>query len=708
MKVLVTGATGFLGGYIVDLLADAGHDIRALARVTSKTGLLEGLGAEIVRGDLTDDASLARAVEGVDAVIHAAATMSGPPQEFEAATVAGTRSLLDAAEKAGVTRFVHVSSIGILSAARRSRRNPVTEETAYESNPVFLGVYNKSKMAAEETAIEYARHGKMTVLVVRPGLLYGPRGKWVLPRMGYALGKNCFALVGMGHNCLPVAFVRDCARAVLFAMEKDGPESGAIFNIVDDEPLKQIEYLKRLRRDVRPKLKIVRVPYPLARLFGLFVGIGMKFLKRGNPIATAHLVNCVRPLRYSNRKAKELLGWVPEADKEQYLCETMRCLAESERISRRADIRSLGRPEKPQPSVTAAIVGCGVIADSHLGILRETDHARPVAVCDLNRGMAQELAQRHKILHVYDNLDEMLRTERPQIVHVLTPPQSHAEIACMALERGAHVLVEKPMGLTCEDARRMAQTAKRCGKHLCVDHNHCYDPIMVRARRLIESGAVGDVIWVESYYGFVLGSNRNTRYMLPGAGAHWTFKIPGGLYQNLAPHPVSVALDVLGDVTSVRAQADQSRVVPHQPSDELRIFLETTAGAGMVTVSLAASPRFQYIDIHGTKMRVKVDLLNKWLITESVGKGIPKPISRAMMNCRHGKTVLRGTLGGMVKVLRRKWTPYDGMAVLIKEFYAAVQDGREPPVTAEEGLAVMEVMDETWRQIGPLGDTKLP
>ena len=701
MKTLVTGASGFLGGYVVEELVAAGHEVRALVRPTSRTRRLVALGVECVVGDMTDAESLERAVAGVEAVVHAAATMRGTPQEFEAATVAGTRAIVEAARRAGVRRFVHVSSIAVLSMAELPRGEAITEETPYESDPAFLGIYTASKLKAEREALARADDGTMQVVVIRPGLLYGPQGKWVLPRMGYALGRNAFAVVGMGGNTLPVCYVRNCARAIRLALERDGLD-GETFNIVDDEPVRQGEYLRLLKRHVRPKLKVVRVPYVVARCVGFATGLGMKLLKRGNPIATSHLKACVRRLRYSNGKAKAVLGWTPVKSTAEALDETMRSFADAERLSRRADLKALGRPPAGARPITACLIGCGVIAETHLHTLRRMENARVLAVCDAVAQAAQRVAAEFGVPKTYTDAAAMIEAERPDLVHVLTPPQTHAPLALMALERGAHVYVEKPMAMDADEARRMVACAERAGRHLCVGHNHLFDPVMVRARRLIESGAAGEVIWAESYYGFDLGNNLASRYMLPGGGAHWTFHVPGGLYQNLAPHPLSVALDVIGRPDSIRAEADPCRVVPHQPTDELRVNLRGAGGAGLIVVSLAASPRFQYLDIHGRDMRITVDFLNQWLVCEGVGRGMPKPLARALANFGHGWTVLRGTAAGMVKVLLRRWTPYAGMALLIRECYAALQRGEAPPVSGEDGLLTMEIMDEVWRQIGPL------
>ena len=701
MKVLITGASGCLGSHLAELFNEAGHDVRAFVRKTSRTGPLEEMGLEIVRGDLKNPHSLARAVEGMEVVVHAASTMSGTPQEFAAATVQGTRDLLAAAETAGVGRFVYVSSIVVLSMQQPAGGEAISEDAPYETDEKLLSHYTRSKLEAEKAVLEYAGKGRMAVLVLRPGLLYGPRGKVLLPRTGYPFGRNWYVVIGMGGNPLPVCYVRNCADAILKAAEMTNVTEG-VFNIVDDETFTQIEYLREIKYGVRPGLKIVRMPYLLARVAAAVGETAGRILKLPWPFRTSHMIQCRRRLKYSNEKARQLLGWEPRTGKKEALAATARYFTGKESFSRRADIRFVGRPCPGGRPLRTCLIGCGMIAKTHAKILSGIRHSHLAGLCDSNPEAARELAGQYPSAHPYTEVRAMLKAERPDVVHVLTPPQSHETLTEIAAEFGCNVLVEKPMALDAAAARKMADIAEKANIKLCVDHNHLYDPVMVETRKLLELGRLGDILWVESYYGFDLGSNPACRYMLPGGEKHWTFRIPGGLYQNLAAHPICLALEVLGAPTKVSAHARYGRVLPHAPNDELRVLLETSNASGLVTVSLAASPRHQYLHIYGTRMTLFVDLLNKWIIAQGVMKGVPKPISRAMMNIRHGCTVLRGTLGGMFKVLTRRWTPYDGMESLIKEFYRAIQSGEEPPVTPEDAIQVMEIMDETWKQIGPL------
>jgi predicted dehydrogenase/nucleoside-diphosphate-sugar epimerase len=699
MKVLITGASGFLGGYLSELFVQAGHQVRGMVRRTSRTDLLDRLGVEAVLGDLKDAASLRRAVEGVEVVVHAAATMGGIPQEYAAATVEGTRDLLEAAHRAGVRRFVHVSSISVYPLKPPAGGAAITEESPYETEPLFFTNYTRSKVEADRAALEFAQKGAMEVIVLRPGILYGPRGRWELPRMGYAAGPNRYIVIGGGRKPLPVCHVRSCARAALLAAE--GPLKSGVFNILDDEPFSAMEYLKRLKADVRPRLKVTRVPYVLARAAGWLLGLGTGLIGRPSPLHPAHLVQCARRPTYSNARARDVLGWRPEADKETALAETMGSFAARERVSRRADLAVLGRPVADVPPLSACLIGCGGIAETHLQILGRMKNARVAGLCDTNQEAARVLAERFGVPQVFTDALEMVEALRPDMVHILTPPQSHAAYAELAARAGCNVLVEKPMAMDAAEGERMAACARECGVQLCVDHNHLYDPVMVRARRMMESGMLGDIVWVESYYGFNLGDNPASRYMAPGGERHWSFQLPGGFYQNLAPHPICLALEALGEPTRISAHARYGRVLPHAPTDELRILLETGAASGLVTVSLAASPRFQYLNVLGTKGALFVDLLDKWAIPQQTRRGIPRGISRALMNLGAASTIFFGTLGGMASVLRRRWTPFDGMELLVREFYAALQRGGPPPVGAEEALAVMRVMDEAWRQIGP-------
>jgi len=732
MKALITGASGFLGNCIAEVLVSAGHSARALVPRTSRADFLERLGVEVARGDFRDSGSLrGPAFDGIEVVIHAAA-LPWPEdhRDYEDATEAPTRALLAAAEDAAVRRFVHISSIAVYAIREppvHAAAALIVENAPLEDDLRFLTDSVRSCVESESAAVEFGRRGKMHVLVLRPGILYGPGGDWRLPRMGYPIGSSAYALIGRGRNPLPVCYVGNCARAALRAAENSSVTEGA-FNIVDDELFTPMEFLERLRLEVRPNFRILRFPRaPAHGLAAIGEAIG-KRMGRRSPTRPPALwwVQAARAAlrqsraRYSNEAAKRTLGWRPEVGKEEALARTMQSFSQAERLSRRADLAALrGTGRGASTPVTVCVIGCGNIAAEHLAILGDLDNVKARGVCDINPEAARRTAREYMILRNYADAEEMLRKERPQAVHILTPPDSHAALTELAAKYGCHVFVETPMALSCAEATRMIAAAREHGITLCVGHSLLYEPVMVQARRLLERGDLGEVVWVESYYGLDLGRDPASRYLaggtLPREGKeralaapckkHWAFQLPGGLHQELAPHPLSLALDVLGEKPAgVRPYARYGRLLPTADTDEFRVLLETPRAGGIAAVSIAASPRFLYLNIFGTKMTLFVDLLNQCLVPQRAARARPggqSPLSRAAMNFGRGAAILRGTLGGALRILQKTWSDYDGMELLVREFYASLQEKRPPPVTGEEGLRVMEVMDELWTQSGP-------
>jgi len=215
---LVTGATGFVGAHVVRSLLSRGRGVRCLARPGSDLGNLDGLPVEIVRGDLRDPSSLARAVSGIDTLYHCAADYrlwARDSRELYAANVAGTENVLRAAVEAGARRIVHTSSVATL-AAREDR--PAREEDTAEEGDV-IGHYKRSKVRAERVALRWAAAGA-PVVVVNPSTPVGdldakptPTGRIVAD---YLAGRMP-AYVDTGLN---VVDVRDVAEGHVLAAER--------------------------------------------------------------------------------------------------------------------------------------------------------------------------------------------------------------------------------------------------------------------------------------------------------------------------------------------------------------------------------------------------------------------------------------------------------------------------------------------------------
>src|SRR3954469_22420077 len=199
MTVLVTGASGFLGSHVVDLLVEDGERPRAFA------------------GDIADRAALDTALRGVERVIHCAARTGpwGPEAEYERTNVRGLEMLVQASLDAGAQRFVHVSSITVHGNDVRGTADesaPLREEP----NP-----YSRSKVAGERLLERMIREDAAPVTIVRPGWIYGPRDRASFARLAERVATGHMLVVGGGDNHLPLIYVRDVARGILLAAETE-------------------------------------------------------------------------------------------------------------------------------------------------------------------------------------------------------------------------------------------------------------------------------------------------------------------------------------------------------------------------------------------------------------------------------------------------------------------------------------------------------
>ncbi|MBN2537909.1 NAD-dependent epimerase/dehydratase family protein [candidate division WOR-3 bacterium] len=222
MKALVTGANGFIGSHLCDALLAAGHAVRGLVRASSDLAWLEDKPVELARGELRDQASLERAAAGMDWVFHAAATVRpSDPADFERVNYEGTRVLAEACRRAGVRRFVLLSSAAAAGPAAGPDR-PVTEDDPVQ--PVSR--YGRGKLRAEQALVELRE--RLHSVILRLPAVYGPRDR-----------NSLVLLRGLARGVRPVlpgsfslVYVADVAQAALLAAQAEVP-SGSVYFISD-------------------------------------------------------------------------------------------------------------------------------------------------------------------------------------------------------------------------------------------------------------------------------------------------------------------------------------------------------------------------------------------------------------------------------------------------------------------------------------------
>ena len=278
MTVLVTGAAGFLGSHVVDLLAEGGERVRLMVRLGDRVERPPGAGIEIHQGDICDPAAVSAAVEGVDRVLHCAARTGpwGPAREYEATNVRALEMLVRAASAAGVQRLVHVSSITVHGNDVRG----VADESAplrEEPNP-----YSRSKVAGERLLERMVRDEDAPVTIVRPGWIYGPRDAASFARIARMIETGRMVVVGSGANHLPLIYVGDAARGVLLASEAAQAE-GRSYLLVSDEPVTQLDFLRRIATQLGVPAPGRHIPYRLGMTLGSLAEVAGRLTRRRDP-----------------------------------------------------------------------------------------------------------------------------------------------------------------------------------------------------------------------------------------------------------------------------------------------------------------------------------------------------------------------------------------------------------------------------------------
>ena len=319
MKAVVTGGTGFIGGRLVEELVEKGYRVKCLVRDTSDVKMLKELGAELCHGDLGDAGSLKRLPEGGDVVFHLAALVSdwGEREEFRRFNVEATRTLLEASLKAGVKRFVHMSSSTVVwKSDFWSVHNLIDIDETYPYREKYNDYYNESKVDAEKLVLSFYKDRGLETTVIRPSNVWGAGDLVILPRVATAARKGILFPMGQGDRTVTPCHVSNLARAlVLSAGSASAP--GNIYFINDGVKIRYMEFLRKQLKaagiDWAPGFSI---PYKFAYAVAALMELAYRARKsKKPPVLTRFAVAALAGSRsYSIAKAVRELGYAPSMD----------------------------------------------------------------------------------------------------------------------------------------------------------------------------------------------------------------------------------------------------------------------------------------------------------------------------------------------------------------------------------------------------------
>ena len=321
-RYLITGATGFVGGHIVESALARNLEVRAIARPTSDTTLLDRLQVKTYRGELSDPEIVRRAVQDADVIVHCAAKVgdAGPIEGYRAANVDALRTLLEACKARQPARFVHMSTLGVYEARHHYR---TTEAEPLPAN--HIDSYTQTKVEADHLALSYCQEYKLPIVVLRPGFVYGPRDQSVMPQLIERLRQGRVHYLGGDRRALNCIYVANLVDAVFLAAEN--PQAvGQVYNLTDGELVTKARFLGGVADALGCKKPHQRLPRWLAGILMRLLGVHVRRATAAGrtPLLTpAQFKFLLLNLDFSIEKARRELGYRPRFSFDDGLRETM-------------------------------------------------------------------------------------------------------------------------------------------------------------------------------------------------------------------------------------------------------------------------------------------------------------------------------------------------------------------------------------------------
>ncbi len=316
-KILVTGGTGYTGSHLVRRLVNDGYDVRTFVRNPDKFPLLKDINVEIATGDLRNKDDVNKAMDGVNVVYHIAALFRAENvsrEDMFDINAGGAENMLQAAEKQGVKRFVHCSTIGVHGDVKNP---PADEESPY--NPGDY--YQESKLEGELIAQRFMKAGNIPISIYRPAGIYGPEEKRFL-KLIKSIRNRTFVMIGSGEILYHMVYIDDLVDGIILCGTQD-EAVGEIFILAGDDNL-TLNDLVHLIADIQnvpaPKLRV-----PFAPVYAAGYAAEVLFKPFGvQPPIYRRRVDFFRKTRsFDISKAKDVLGYKPKVSLREGLQNTI-------------------------------------------------------------------------------------------------------------------------------------------------------------------------------------------------------------------------------------------------------------------------------------------------------------------------------------------------------------------------------------------------
>lgn len=356
-------------------------------------------------------------------------------------------------------------------------------------------------------------------------------------------------------------------------------------------------------------------------------------------------------------------------------------------------------------TLRVAIVGCGKIADGHVEeIQKMPELARVVAACDLEPLMAEQLAARYGVEHHGADFGRLLDKLRPDVVHITTPPASHLPLALQAIDAGCHVFVEKPLTLRHADSKKLVARAEEAEKKLSIGYTYLFDPPALEMRDLLRRGVIGDVVHVDSWFGYNLDGAFGKAVL--GDPNHWVLGLPGQLLHNNIDHLLNKVVEFLAedeDVPPISAFGSVRRRARFgdrrdRMMDELRLVIRGKRTTFYGTFSSHARPPAHFARVHGTHNTATVDYTMRTVTLETPST-LPSAIGRLVPAFSQAMQFARAGGKNVGRFARSDFHFFSGLHHLFRGYYRSIVRDTPPPISHRDILRVSAMLDEIFAQL---------
>src|SRR5262245_9664294 len=326
------------------------------------------------------------------------------------------------------------------------------------------------------------------------------------------------------------------------------------------------------------------------------------------------------------------------------------------------------------------LLGAGYISEFHIAALQRVHNASIVSIADVDVERARRIAARFRLPDACDSLGKLVE-RGANVIHVLTPPATHADCAIEAINNGCDALVEKPLANSIADCDRIESAALAAGKFVCVNHSNLRDPFIARAMKLASQGIIGEVIGADYF--------RSSNYPPYRGGPLPPQYVAGGYpFRDMGVHGLYLLQEILGGIQNVSAQFTTHGGDPNLLLDEWSAQVHCRRGLGRLRLSWNVKPLTNQLVIEGTRGVIRADMFAMYVTTRRHSR-LPSSASRILNALLEAGEIAAQVSANVVRVAAGRIRRFHGLQEMVAEFYQALAQGKPMPVTVADAKPIV-------------------